>query len=143
MSFRSQLKLDFNKLANNPKLTHFTQQLNGYENRVASFVKDFDIKSREARERSRHQLDKFLRQIKRTRSEVEKKVATLVNQEGKKLNKRINELFSYLKTLAQKEKAKAEGKARGSKARKSNAKSQGSRSRSKSGTTRTRSKSTP
>lgn len=103
MSLRSNIKVDFSKWANHPSINQLTRQITTYEKRVSSLVKGFDLKGREARKRSRKQLDKVLVQLKQTRANVEKKVTQLVNVEGKKLNKRVNELVSYLKVVSRKE----------------------------------------
>ncbi|MSP18921.1 MAG: hypothetical protein EXR74_05060 [Bdellovibrionales bacterium] len=103
MSLRSNLKVDFSKWANHPSINSLTRQITTYEKRVSSLVKGFDIKGREARKRSRKQLDKVLVQLKQTRANVEKRVSQLVSLEGKKLNKRVNELVSYLKVVSRKE----------------------------------------
>jgi hypothetical protein len=103
MSIRSNLKVDFSKWSKHPAIHQLTQQISNYEKKVSTLVKDFDLKSKEARERSRKQLDKVLVQLKETRSKVEKKVTDLVNMEGEKLNKRVNELVTYMNQIARKE----------------------------------------
>ena len=103
MSLRSNLKVDFSKWAKHPAISQLTEQLNTYEKRVSTLVKNFDLKGREARQRSREQLDKVVGQLKETRGKVEKKVTQLVSLEGKKLNKRVNELVNYLNAMAKKE----------------------------------------
>lgn len=104
MSLRSNIKVDFSKWSKHPAINQLTEQLNTYEKRVSTLVKNFDLKSRDARERSRQQLDKVLGQLKQTRAKVETKVTRLVNQEGKKLNKKVNDLMIYLNAVARKEK---------------------------------------
>ena len=123
MSIRSNLKVDFRKWAKHPAINQLTQQVNTYEKRVSALVKDFDLKGREARERSRKQLDKVLVQLKQTRSKVEKKVTQLIQAEGKRLNKRVNELVSYVAQMSRQEaneRAASTGRAKktGSSARK-------------------------
>ena len=103
MSLRSNLKVDFIKWANHPSINSLTRQITTYEKRVSSLVKGFDVKGREARKRSRKQLDKVLVQLKQTRANVEKKITQLVSLEGKKINKRVNELVGYLKVVSRKE----------------------------------------
>jgi hypothetical protein len=77
-------------------LGHFTQQLNSYEIKVKNLVKDFDLKSREARKKSEERLEKFLSQVKKTRKELEKTVVDLVHDERKVLNAKIDNLLSFL-----------------------------------------------
>lgn len=108
MSLRSNLKVDFNKWAKHPAVHQLTQQLGTYEKKLSVLVKDFDLKGREARERSRKKLDRLVVQLKYTRGKVEKRINTLVNLESKKLNKRVNELVSYLTQVARQEDRKME-----------------------------------
>ncbi len=83
--------------------TGISGQLGTYEKRVKALVKDLDLKSRDARSKSREQLDRFTTQIKSTRNQLEKRVVTLVNYEADRLNKGLNELVGYLKTLSKQE----------------------------------------
>jgi hypothetical protein len=103
MSLRSNLKVDFSKWASHPSINQLTKQITTYEKRVSTLVKDFDLKGREARERSRKKLDKVLGHLKQTRSKVEKKVTHLVTLEGKKLNKKVNELLDYVNQMSRQE----------------------------------------
>jgi hypothetical protein len=103
MSLRSNLKVDFSKWASHPSINQLTKQITTYEKRVSTLVKDFDLKGREARERSRKKLDKVLGHLKQTRSKVEKKVTHLVTLEGKKLNKKVNELLNYVNQISRQE----------------------------------------
>lgn len=75
-----------------------------YEKKVKSLVKEIDLKSRDAREKSKDQLDKFTEKLKNRKSDLEKRVVGLVNVEAEKLNKGLTELVSYLKTLSHEEK---------------------------------------
>lgn len=87
--------------------------LGTYEKKVRKIVKELDLKSRDARSKSREKLDHFASQLKTTRGEFEKRVLTLVNHEAERLNKGFNDLVSYLKTLSKQEaemKAKGKGK---------------------------------
>lgn len=96
--------------------------LGTYEKKVRKIVKELDLKSRDARSKSREQLDRFTSQLKTTRGEFEKRVVTLVNHEADRLNKGFNELVSYLKTLSKQEaelKAKGKGKTKKTGAKKS------------------------
>ncbi len=103
MSLRSNLKVDFTKWAKHPAINQLTQQLSTYEKKVATLVKGFDLKGREARERSHQQLNKVVGQLKQTRTKVEKKITHLVNLEGKRLNKQVNKLVTYLTQVARQE----------------------------------------
>jgi len=103
MSVRSSLKVDFSKWAKHPAISQLTQQISSYEKRISHLVKDFDLKGREARERSRKQLNEVLGQLKRTRSKVEKKVTDLVQVEAKRLNKRVSDLMAYISKISKQE----------------------------------------
>lgn len=106
---RPNLKFDFKQLSNlgsqlpksaSSMLGRFSDQLNGYEKRVRGIVKEIDVKSRDAREKSAQRLDRFAQHVKKTRNNVEKRVVSLVNTEGKRLNKRVNELVDYLRGIS-------------------------------------------
>lgn len=107
--------IDFRNFIKSEKLNQFAKGisdglshgLGGYEKRVKSMVKELDLKSRDARVKSREQLDRFAKQLKTTRSQLEKRVVTLVHSETERLNKGLNELVTYLKTLSKQEKKKA------------------------------------
>lgn len=100
----------FNQLAKG-----ISSGISGYEKRVKAFVKDLDIKGRDARTKSKEQLDRFTTQLRTTRTELEKRVVTLVNSEADRLNKGFNELVGKLKHLSQQEQQalkKSKGKAK-------------------------------
>lgn len=103
-TFQDRWKADWKRLAGSPLVGNLSKHLNAYEGKVKKLVRDFDLKSRDARETSRKQIDKFTIQLKRTRTEVEKKVTVLLNEEGQRLNKAMAELFNYLKSMAKNEK---------------------------------------
>ena len=94
------LRVDLKKLSKLPVLNHFSDQLTGYESRLKGIVKDLDLRSKGAREKSRRKLDKFAGQIRKTRSEVEKQVIKIVNREGKKLNNGLTHILEYLRSVA-------------------------------------------
>ncbi len=93
-------KFDFKKIASTPWVANLTKQFNSYESRVKKLVKELDLKGKEARTVGRDQLVRFTDQLQKTRTQVEKKVTVLINEEGKKINDRVTELFKYLKTMA-------------------------------------------
>lgn len=95
--------------------TNITSHLGTYEKRVRAMVKDLDLKSRDARSKSREQLDRFASQLKTTRTQLEKRVVTLVNFEADRLNKGLNELVGYLKTLSKQEQSARNAKSRSAK----------------------------
>ncbi len=101
---QQKLKVDLKRLVNSTLVDNISKQWGTYETRVKRIVHDFDLKSREAREVSRKRLDVFTSQLRKTRCDVEKKVATLINMEGRKLNVKVVELFNYLKTISNSEK---------------------------------------
>jgi methyl-accepting chemotaxis protein len=101
------------QLKNAAWLGDLSQHLNEYEKRLKSVVKDLDLKSRDARDKSRKQLDTFTKQLKKTRTDLEKRVKSLVNQEAKRLNEGFNELVTYLKSLSVNEQQAAAAAASG------------------------------
>lgn len=111
IDFKNFIKSDrFNQLTKgiSDGISHgLSGYLGGYEKKMRSLVKDLDLKSRDARSKSREQLDRFANQIKTTRGELEKRVVTIVNHEADRLNKGFNELVTYLKALSQQEQASA------------------------------------
>lgn len=86
-------------------LGKFTHQLSGYEERVREIVKEFDEKSQKAKETSRERLDQFAKQLKKTRTTVEKKVVNLVSLERDRLQLKVNDLVDYLRRVAKVETA--------------------------------------
>ena len=102
---QNNLMVDLKGFLQSEFVTGISKQLNAYEKKVKVLVKDLNLKSQEARDKSRLQLDNFAEQIKKTTNEVEKKVVTVVNQEVHRLNKGFNELVTYLKSVALQEKA--------------------------------------
>mgnify|MGYP003395825186 FL=1 len=84
------LKVDLKKLKGLPVLNHFSEQLDGYENRLKGIVRDLDLRSKDARLKSRKKLDAFTGQLKRTRTDMEKQVLKIVTREGKKINNGLN-----------------------------------------------------
>lgn len=100
-SVANKLTSDLKKLANSHWVLPLTKQLNTYEVKAKALVKEFDLKSRDARDKSKARLDEILGQLKKTRGEVETKVRTVFEEESKRLNARVTELFGTLRTLAQ------------------------------------------
>lgn len=103
----ARFKLDLKQIANSALVHNLSDQINQYEKRVRALVKDFDHRSRTARERSRVQLDRFATQLKRTRTDLEKRVATLINSESRRLNQGVHDIVGYLKHVANHEKVAA------------------------------------
>lgn len=101
---QTKLKLDLKRLANSALATNLSRHLKDYEAKVKKVVHGFDLKSRDARAKSKKQLDQFAVQLKKTRGQIEKKVVTLAQEEGERLNKRVVELVNYLKSVAGNEK---------------------------------------
>ena len=89
----NKLTKDLRKLANSQVFVPLTKQLNAYEKKARGLVKEFDLRSREARDKSKARLDDFLVQLKKTRTEVESKVRSLFEEESKRINTRVNDLL--------------------------------------------------
>ncbi len=98
-----KLTEDLKKLANSQVVVPLTKQLNVYEKKARGLVKEFDLRTQDAREKGKARFDELLVQLKKTRSEVETKVRALVEEESKRLNGRITELFETLRAVAQTE----------------------------------------
>jgi hypothetical protein len=103
----SKFKVDLKQWMNSPQVENLSKHLTDYEKRVKELVKELNLKSRDAREKGKVQLDRFTTQVQKTRTDVEKNVKTLLQQEGKVLNQKLNELVTYLKGLAANEKKAA------------------------------------
>jgi hypothetical protein len=101
---QGKLKEELRRLASSQLVGKISRQLNEYERSLKKLAKEFEVKSRDARKKSRTHLDGFASQLKRTRGDVEKKVVTLLNHEGKRLNEGVGQVFNYLKTMAKNEK---------------------------------------
>ena len=107
---QTRLKSDLKRLAKSNLVVNLSRHFNQYEGRVKRLVQDFDLKSREARENGKKQIDKFTSQLKETRGQVERRVSEVLNEESKRLNDRMTELFNYLKSVARNEKIARKGK---------------------------------
>lgn len=104
MQVQSRIRSDLKRWASSDFVRGLSRQFSDYEVRVKEVVRDFDLRSRDAREKSRDQIEKFAKQLKKTRAKVEGQVNTLLSTEGHKLNGRVRQVFNYLKTIAQNEK---------------------------------------
>lgn len=103
MASAKKLKMDLSFLSKSPLVKQVSHQWTGYEDKVKEFVSELNLKSRDAREKSKQQLDKFATQLKSARVEVEKRVHDILDQEAKVLNKGFTELVTYLKSLSKQE----------------------------------------
>ncbi len=101
------LKAELQKVLHSKVLKDLTHQLNGYEQKVRTLAKDFNLKSQEARKRSKKQVDEFSARLKKTRKEVEKTLKSLLQQESKLLNEHFSELAKHLKMLSAQDQQKA------------------------------------
>ena len=110
MDLREIIKTDLKKISNHLPdgahtiLNQVSKQLNDYESRVKTFVQDMDLKSRDARVRSRKHLDQLVTQIRKTRINLESRISEVVNSEGKRLNEKVNEVLKRLVLTAKAEK---------------------------------------
>lgn len=103
MMVPERVKSELKRFLNAKQVQELSRQLDTYEKRVREAVKQFDVKGREARKSGQEQLDKFAVQVKKTGQELERQLKTFMNQEGKTLNKGLNELFTYFKSIRQSE----------------------------------------
>ena len=92
---QAKLKADLKRLVDT-QVSQLTRQLNTYEKKLRGAVKDFEFKSREARDKSRTRLDQVTGQLRDARNELEKKVA--------QLNRGAGDLLNYLKSITKSEK---------------------------------------
>lgn len=92
---------DLKKLAKAQVVAPLTKQLNSYEKRAKELVKELDRRSREARTKSRAKFGEIVEQLKKTRGQVETRVKAFIDDETKRLNGRVTELFESLKAVAQ------------------------------------------
>lgn len=121
-NLKIELQKEIQKVANSKFLKEFSKQLNGYEKRVKEVVRDFNLRSQEARKKSKKQMDQFTKRLNKTRKDVEKTLKSLINEESRLLNKSFNELVSHLKDLSeQDEKAAAKASAPKKRAKKKTA----------------------
>ena len=97
---QKRLKDDLAKLLNSPMVASLTKRLDFYEARVQQVLRELDLRSQEARRKSRKQVEKFAGQLGKARVEVEKRVGEVLEREAKKLNNRAMDLVTYLKAVA-------------------------------------------
>jgi len=100
---KMNLAAELKRLSNAQAIKQFSKQMMDYEKRVRTLMKDFNLRGQEARKNGKVQIDEFVRQLKKNRVRVEKKVLTVINQEAKNVNKRCQKLLNNLKNLAEKE----------------------------------------
>lgn len=81
-----------------------TRQLSGYENTLSSMVKDFETRGRDARDKSWKRIQALGKDLNRRRGSLENTVGKLLNEEAKRLNRRVSDLLTYLKSVANSEK---------------------------------------
>ncbi|MEZ4752656.1 MAG: hypothetical protein R3B54_19075 [Bdellovibrionota bacterium] len=105
-NLKVEIQKEIQKVANSKFLKEFSKQLNGYEKKVRDVVRDFNLRSQEARSKSKKQMDQFTKRLNKTRKDVEKTLKSLINEESRLLNKSFNELVSHLKELSEQESAK-------------------------------------
>lgn len=82
MGIRSKIQADLKKLSD-------------FEKKLRSLTKDLDIN-----------VESVTKQIRKTRTQVEKKVQTLLESEAKKLNKRVNTFLNKVLSTTQSKKKK-------------------------------------
>lgn len=82
MGIRSKIQADLKKLSE-------------FEKKLRSLTKDLDIN-----------VESVTKQIRKTRTQVEKRVQTLLENEAKKLNKRVNTFLSKVLSTTQSKKKK-------------------------------------
>ncbi len=78
-----------------------------YEKKVQELVKDLDVKGKEAKKKGEVQIDKWVKQLKRSRTDIEKRVTLLVNTEADKLSKQLGEVVKNLRGISAAEVVKA------------------------------------
>lgn len=100
MDVQSLIKTDLKRLMGSPFFGNLTRQFNDYEGRVRRLVKDFDLKSRQARIKSIERIEKINDQIQEARLKVEKKVKSVLQDEGERFNRRVRDLVRYLNTIS-------------------------------------------
>lgn len=116
---KKNLKVDLRELRKQ-LVDPVSKQLNHYERRARKLAKEFDLRSKEGRTKGRQTVDEFVSHLNDTRGNFEKRVRDLVDAESKRLNKRVNDLFKSLKTMARTE---AEGARKKKGAKKTSTKS--------------------
>jgi hypothetical protein len=106
-----KVKAELKRFLSPKQVEELSKQFDAYEVKVRDAVKQFDVKGRAAKAKGQEQLDKFATQVKKTGQELEKQFKTFLNQENKMLNKGLNELFAYFRTLSKAEATKPAKKA--------------------------------
>ncbi len=74
--------------------------LTTYEKKVQGLASDLELKGKEARKKGEVHLDKWVKNLKKSRADVEKRVSTLVNAEAVKLSKSFSEMLKNLRAAA-------------------------------------------
>lgn len=96
-----KLKAEIKKLSNSQVGQVLSEQLKTYEKKLKTLVDDLNVRGRDARDKSKKQLETLADQLKHSRSDLERKILTTLNKEAKRLNKNFQDLFTYIEKLTE------------------------------------------
>jgi uncharacterized membrane protein YgcG len=99
----NRIQEELKKLLHSDQIQALSQQLQTYEKKVREAVKEFDLRSRDARQKGQEKLGVFTSDLKKTRTRLESQFRIFLDKEKVNLNKGLQDLMAYLKTLSQTE----------------------------------------
>ncbi len=108
-------KFDFSNLSNSPWVGDLGRHIAAYEKRAKQLVREIDLRSRGAREKSLKRLEQLSNQLNKARGQFERRATDLLQKESKRLNGRVNELMGYIRSIAKAEKPAKKSAKRSSK----------------------------
>lgn len=97
-------KFDFTNLVKSLWVTELNRYISKYEKRAKKLISELDRKSRQARNKGIHNLEKLTAQVLKVRQELEKKVTELAQKESKRVNEGLSELLEYVRSIAKADK---------------------------------------
>lgn len=103
---KNDVKAELKKLANSQLARNLSQHIRNYEKRLSKLVRELDLKTHDVREQGMVRLKKLNAELKKTRTDLEKRVRSILNEEGKHLTQRLTNVVEKLSNLAKTESAK-------------------------------------
>ncbi len=95
------LKTELNKLAKSELGKSLNLHILDYEKKLQKLVRELELRGQDFKAKGKERFNQITTQVKRTRIDLEKRAADLLEREGKRLNHRLGELAKALKVVAQ------------------------------------------
>lgn len=103
---KKDVKAELKKLADSQLARNLSGHIRNYEKRLSKLVRELDLKTHDVREKGTARLKKLNSELKKTRTDLEKRVRSILNEEGKHLTQKLTNVVEKLSALAKTESAK-------------------------------------